>query len=70
MRQRAGDRCGCIFPAQGGHFPEQQRSKPLGGAALCWKFRPKAARDTSERVSHGFAASAKLPSTTPIIGGR
>ena len=34
------------LPEQDGHFPEQQRPKPLGGAALGWKFRPKAARDT------------------------
>jgi hypothetical protein len=42
FRPKAAD-----FPEQGGHFPEQQRPKLLGGAALGWKFRPNAARDKS-----------------------
>jgi len=33
------------FRSKGGHFPEQQRPKLLGGAALGWIFRPNSARD-------------------------
>jgi hypothetical protein len=40
------------FPEQGGHFPEYQRPKLLAGAALGWKFRPKAARDIHIATRH------------------
>jgi hypothetical protein len=39
------------FPEQRGHFPGQQRPKPPGDAALGWKFRPKAPRDTAAGLS-------------------
>ena len=48
LRLKAAD-----FPEQCGHFPQQQRPKSLDGAAFRWKFRPKAARDTSPRRGEG-----------------